>query len=105
MSTLITNSGAMDGWSRSHDDVGTAVKGVADEADRDPNLFDSHGAISQPILAAQNATDAARNDAVGATHTASTTIAELLSKARQAYDDGEAAAADRIRGTAAGGPG
>src|SRR6516164_9120355 len=70
MSTLITNSGAMDGWSRSHDDVGTAVKGVADEADRDPNLFDSHGAISQPILAAQNATDAARNDAVGATHTA-----------------------------------
>jgi CubicO group peptidase (beta-lactamase class C family) len=105
MSTLITNSGAMEGWSRSHDDVASSVKGVADGAAGDPNLLDSHGPISQPMLAAQKATNAARNEALGATHTESTTIAELLSKARQAYDEGDAAGGDRIRGVAAGGPG
>ena len=100
MSTLRVHPEAMGDWSDNHDEVASAVKGVADDAAGNPGLFDSHGAISQPLLTAQNAAAAARNDALGATHTASAAIAETLRRARKAYEDGDAAGAARINAQA-----
>lgn len=101
MSTLTVQPGAMGEWSSSHDDVASSVQGVANGAASNPSLSESHGIVSQPFLAAQSATDAARNEALGATQTASSAIAETLRKAQKAYEEGDAAGAEQIRAQAA----
>lgn len=101
MSTLTVQPGAMGEWSNNHDEVATSVQGVANGAASNPSLSDSHGIVSQPFLAAQSATDAARNEALGATQTASSAIAETLRKAQKAYEEGDAAGAEQIRAQAA----
>jgi len=97
MSVLKVNLGALDNWSRSHGDVGADVKGVADSAAGNPNLFAAHGTISQPLLGVQSNADAARNGALAGVHEESTAMAGRLSNARQMYDKGDAAGAERIR--------
>lgn len=97
MSVLKVNLGALDSWSRSHGDVGADVKGVADGAAGNPNLYAAHGTISQPLLGVQNSADAARSGALAGAHEESTAMSGRLSNARQMYEKGDSAGAERVR--------
>lgn len=101
MSILVVNPAAVGDWSNNHDNTATAIKGVVNAALGNPNLSNSHGVISQPLLTAQNAAETARADALRSVHTASSTIADLLNKAKKAYEDGDAAGAEKLKAQAA----
>ncbi|MCX8561730.1 type VII secretion target [Mycolicibacterium mucogenicum] len=101
MSILVVNPAAVGDWSNNHDNTATALKGVVNGALGNANLSDSHGVISQPLLTAQNAAEAARADALRSVHTASSTMADLLNKAKKAYEDGDAAGAQKLKAEAA----
>lgn len=100
MTVFKTNSDAVNGWQHQVGDVGTDVSDFINGAPGVSGVQNSHGAIGNPMQTAFAGADSARGGAVGATQTASATIADLLGQAAKAYERGDVAAGGKLKAQA-----
>lgn len=100
MTVFKTNTGAMNSWQQQVGNVGTDVSNFVNGAPAVSGVQNSHGVIGNPMQTAFDVAQSARGGAMGATQTASATIADLLGQAAKAYERGDVAAGGRLKAQA-----
>jgi hypothetical protein len=98
--SLYLSPGGMRGISQSHSDVATRLSQLLGSAPGASVVESTHGHIADAVYTALGLTLPSREATMGITQTASQTISDLVSKALQLYEQGDAEGAAKLRAAA-----